>query len=403
MSGSRGTPVLRTASEITVHFDSSQRVVIQARGDMFRVDHLGLAILDVFSEPISVSEALDLLRSRISSLEQWVELSATIMRLWEGGVLRDSDKTESSSMPTSPLTNSRVHARMLNDRKRTEAFLDAIKVEVSPSDVVVDIGTGTGVLAVAAAKAGARHVYAIEARAIADVAQEVFDLNRVSDKVTLIRGWSDDIELPERANVLVTETIGNEPLAEGILNYVLDARSRLLTPDARLIPHRLRVLALPVELPTEVLNNHSPGEDRISDWRSWYGVDLTALLSRIGANTELLLVRGSKVSEWTLLGDPVALVDIDLGACEASQVDTTVSGIVKQAGSIDAVVGYFEAELAPGVRLSTDPRVAQPSSSWRCPVWVFGRPLNAEENDAFELRYISGMGGLVQGVTLIHE
>ena len=67
--------------------------------------------------------------------------------------------------------------------------------------------------------------------------------------MTLIPGWSRQIELPERANLLVAEVIGNEPLEEEILETTLDARNRLLVPGARLIPNALTLLARPVCYP----------------------------------------------------------------------------------------------------------------------------------------------------------
>src|SRR5439155_20231788 len=82
------------------------------------------------------------------------------------------------------------HARMLHDDRRTGDYLAALGQAVRPGDVVLDIGTGSGVLAVAAARAGARHVYAVEASDISEVAERVFAANGMEDRVTLIPGWS---------------------------------------------------------------------------------------------------------------------------------------------------------------------------------------------------------------------
>ena len=89
---------------------------------------------------------------------------------------------------------------MLHDDRRTGDYLAALAEAVRPGDVVLDIGTGSGVLAVAAARAGARRVYAVEASDIAEVAERVFAANGVTDTVTLVPGWSREIELPEPAD-----------------------------------------------------------------------------------------------------------------------------------------------------------------------------------------------------------
>ena len=90
------------------------------------------------------------------------------------------------------------HHSMLADELRTTSFLSAIKSSVKPGDVVVDIGTGTGVLSVFAAKAGASRVYAIEREPIIEVARDIASRNGLSDIITFIEGSSLDIEVPER-------------------------------------------------------------------------------------------------------------------------------------------------------------------------------------------------------------
>ena len=143
---------------------------------------------------------------------------------------------------------------------------------------MLDIGTGSGVLAVAAARAGARRVYAVEASDIAEVAERVFAANGVTDTVTLIPGWSRQIELPEPADLLVAEIIGNEPFEEEILETTLDARRRLLKPDARLIPHTLTLLARPLLLPDAEARQRAIGRAAVERWRRLYGMEFQPLL-----------------------------------------------------------------------------------------------------------------------------
>jgi len=121
---------------------------------------------------------------------------------------------------------------------RTDAFASAIARVVRPGDVVLDLGSGTGVLAILACRAGARKVFAVEQGHIADVAAMLIKDNGCADRVDVLHARSQDVELPERANVLVTETLGNLGFDEQILPAVLDARQRMLAPDARIVPAR---------------------------------------------------------------------------------------------------------------------------------------------------------------------
>ena len=172
-----------------------------------------IAILDKFSRLRTLADGLDSLRRLIVGLQDWVDLTCTISRLQQAGVLLD-ETGESPAFGQAGFAGQAVHVRMLNDRQRTSRYLAAIREVVRPGDVVVDIGTGTGILEAAAAAAGARHVYAIEATGVGSIAQAVFHDNRLADRTTIMRGWSTQLTLPERAEVLISEIIGNEPLSE---------------------------------------------------------------------------------------------------------------------------------------------------------------------------------------------
>jgi len=139
------------------------------------------------------------------------------------------------------------HFPMINDRPRNDAYHAAI-TRLVPGQRVLDIGTGTGLLAMMAAKAGAESVVACEADpVIADHAREIVALNRLSESIRVIPKHSTAItiglDLPQRANFLITETFSSDLLGEGILASIEHAHRELLTQDATVIPHRAAALA----------------------------------------------------------------------------------------------------------------------------------------------------------------
>ena len=113
------------------------------------------------------------------------------------------------------------HRTMLQDRVRTHAFKEAIFRHVRAGATVLDIGTGTGILALLAFQAGAERVYAIESTPFIDVAKKIAAQNGYQDRVRFIRGDSRDIRLPQKANILVSETMGSLGIDENILNISL--------------------------------------------------------------------------------------------------------------------------------------------------------------------------------------
>ena len=236
---------LQLAPGVRTRFDAAGHVLLDApNGTVVDLGPRGYAALSLFAEPLALGEAIERLEREAPATDFAPTMSVVNMLIEEGALVRPD-----GTAPASGWADPVEHARMLHDDRRTRDYLAALAEAVRPGDVVLDIGTGSGVLAVAAARAGARRVYAVEGSDIAEVAERVFAANGVDDVVTLVPGWSRHVELPEPADLLVAEVIGNEPLEEEILETTLDARRRLLKPDARLIPHTLTLLARPCSCP----------------------------------------------------------------------------------------------------------------------------------------------------------
>src|SRR5687768_17008994 len=276
---------------------------------------------------------------------------------------------------------------MLNDQPRTQRFLSAIAEVVRPGDVVVDLGTGTGILAMAAARAGARKVYAIEAGPVGPVAQKLFAANGLADRIELVAGYSTDIDLPERVDVLVTETFGNSPLSEEVLEIVVDARTRLLKPDARVVPGSVRVFGTPVIVPPAELSQFVFTPECLRQWQRWYDVDFTPLGS-VDRNALLThWLDRARVADWEPLTPTAPLIDIDLTALSDARVHGSADVPVERKGQLSGIAVHFDLRLSPGVSHSTDAWQSAPDNHWLVPIYFFVEPMDVCRGDVLRLSY----------------
>jgi protein arginine N-methyltransferase 1 len=262
------------------------------------------------------------------------------------------------------------HAHLVGDRQRTQALRAAIDATVRDGDVVLDIGTGTGLLAVYAAAAGARKVYAVESGDVADLASRVIVANGVDDRVVVVRGHSTEVELPERADMLISETLWNAGIGEGLLTSVGDARRRLMRADAAIIPRRLRVLVAPAGGPRL--------RHRVDRWDRSSGVDLRCLRS-IVAN----LPQAFRVDEGELVGGPAELAEITLTGAPELDMRGCARCAAVRSGTVDGLVVWFEAELARRVSLSNPPGA---ESSWSQALLPFQEPVAVEQGEDLAIR-----------------
>lgn len=152
------------------------------------------------------------------------------------------DDPEVRSRARHPFTAAvpRWHFRMLRDQRRNRAFDDALHRAVGPATRVLDIGSGSGLLAMMAARAGAASVVSCEMNpAVADVAQEIVALNGLDAKVKVIGSKStalDPEEMGGQADLIVAEIVSNDLLGESVLPVMEDAVRRLLKPGGTAIP-----------------------------------------------------------------------------------------------------------------------------------------------------------------------
>ena len=282
----------------------------------------------------------------------------------------------------------RLHLSMLNDRTRTGQYLTAIRELVRPNDVVLDLGTGTGILAIAAARAGARHVYALEGGTIAALAARIVEENGLSQTITVIPQWSNLVTLPERPTLLVTELIGNELLGEGLVAATVDARRRLLTPEARFIPSSLRLYCLPINIPEQEIANFAFTQSSLMQWQQWYdGISFHPLLEACRSYLLRSFVNPWSIRDWPRLGKPALLYECDLSTVETGIIDSETRLQAECAGHLSGLLMFFEAQLSPNLILSTDPAIVEAHNHWLSPLWIAADPVAVRSGDAFVVRY----------------
>uniref|UniRef100_A0A0K0DM16 MTS domain-containing protein n=1 Tax=Angiostrongylus cantonensis TaxID=6313 RepID=A0A0K0DM16_ANGCA len=163
------------------------------------------------------------------------------------------------------------HMLMINDKDRNEKFLDALRSTVLPSDHVLDIGTGTGLISVFAASCGASKITAVESNSfLYHLAKRVLNLNGVKN-AKVIQDYSfnyypDDTD---RADVVVSEILDCCAFGEGVIPTFLDAHLRLATSTARFIPANVTLFATLMESPSIFLS-HSFTSPSGKEFRSEY-------------------------------------------------------------------------------------------------------------------------------------
>lgn len=289
------------------------------------------------------------------------------------------------------------HLKMLNDRTRTLRYFEALREMVRPDSVVVDVGTGSGVLALAAAKAGARHVYAFEMGRMADAAEALFAGNGMADRITVLRGNAFDLGLPERADILVSETIGREPLEQYALELSIDARERLLKPDGILIPYGLTIHATPVEIPADELDRVHFTETTTARLAEWYDMDFSPLATAVVPR--VMFKPGRTVLNWPRLAAPAEVAHVDFARATDRFVEQSAVAKIDRPGTLNAVLVSFDLLLSPGSTFTTHPDHVSPDNSWKYTVEL-PEPVRVEPGAEVELTYRYRVPGKQSGVEI---
>lgn len=271
-----------------------------------------------------------------------------------------------------------MHQMMLADRLRMRAYDLALEQAVGPGDIVVDVGAGTLALSMLALRHGAEHVYAVEADPqMAAAAERIIRSNDLEGWITLIEGDARVARLPRKADVAVSEMMGNLGPEENMMEVLGAVARRNLRDGGRIIPRRMVTNLAAIEFDDE-------------GWGIWgenfLGYRMGAIQEFAEPQAHLHFFQRPP----RLLCAPDPIFDGVAGSRANGSLRTGRRLRITEPGTLHAIIGYFTAELADGVTLANFP--SYPGCNWAVWVWPL-RHAQVAPGDQIRVELCSPSGG----------
>ena len=266
----------------------------------------------------------------------------------------------------------RAYGAMIADSVRLGPYAKAIAAAVRPGDTVVEIGCGVGIFALLACRAGARRVFAIETDNSIQIARELATANGLANLIDFFQSDSRKTELPERANVIVSDIRGTLPLFGNAMTTLEDARQRLLAPGGIMIPQRDTLKAAVIEA-------HEYYSELTSPWeKSVDGLDISSTLSLI-----LNQDHSGSFHEQQLLTEPHDWGVLDYMIGTGTRVAAALDFQATRAGTGHGVCLWFDANLYEAIGYSCKPGTRTVYGQLFLP-WL--KPIQVEKEDKIHLQ-----------------
>lgn len=301
-------------------------------------------------------------RSRCFILGRWLRKSPQRKAWFYAPVKIETPAEKYRQTNSDYFSDLHAQERMLADEQRMAFYHEAIRRKIQPGDRVIDLGTGTGILAAFASRQGAGQVYAVDHSSIIEHARELAAENGI-ENVDFEDVHSSKLYLDEPVDVILHEQIGDFLFDEAMVPNVCDLRDRLLKPGGLILPSQFELFCEPMTL----------HDDRrvpyLWELTNVYGFDFSSMERSRPVDAEhhgLVSCDLGVVKHF--LGEPSPLVEVDLHTITESSLPLKVSFTrkVTQAGFLDGLVIFMKAKVDDDLVLSSSP--LDPN---RAPHWGF--------------------------------
>ncbi|KAK6945058.1 hypothetical protein RJ641_026160 [Dillenia turbinata] len=292
---------------------------------------------------------------------------------------------------------------MLSDRVRMDAYYNSIfsNKHHFVGKTVLDVGTGSGILAIWSAQAGARKVYAVEATKMAEHARELVKANNVQDVVQVIEGSMEDVTLPEKVDIIISEWMGYFLLRESMFDSVIFARERWLKPNGIMYPSHARMWMAPIRTGLTDQKKHDY-DGTMEDWlyfvddtKNYYGVDMSILTKPFDAEQRKYYLQTSlwnNLHPDQVIGTSAVIKEIDCLTATVNDIlqvrATFSSSITAEDTRLCGFTGWFDVHFRgrkenpaqQEIELTTAPSMDN-CTHWGQQVFLLHSPVRVHEGD----------------------
>jgi type II protein arginine methyltransferase len=275
------------------------------------------------------------------------------------------------------------HLPMMNEWDRNNAYYLGMQSAIAPGKSVLEIGTGSGLLSMMAAKLGAGNVVTCEAVSLlAETAQNIIEHNKYQNCIRVLPKRSFELEvgkdLPEKADILIHEIFSSELIAEHVLPAIEDAKHRLLKPGARIVPAAASIMIALV------------GGDDVGKYlhvENSFGFDL----QQFNAVTPKKIPLYREDLNPQLLSDDVEAFRFDfMNEASFPRQDKTLEIVSTAEGLCYGVIQWIRMEFDEQVCFENHPSHKKSVSNWQRTVFCFDEPIHVKP-------------GLVVSVSAAHD
>ena len=277
------------------------------------------------------------------------------------------------------------HLTMMNDESRNNAYFEAIQLAVDDGSFVLDIGTGSGLLSMMAAASGAGEVITCEtSKTIADMAKKIICSNGYGNTISVLNKKSTELiigkDLPQAADLVISEVLSAEFVGEGVRSTILDAKKRLLKTNGTMIPQSGSIRVSLLGNNPEILNAVTLSGS--------HGFDLSAF-SSISQRKFFLNLKDKPL----LLSTPEDAFCVNFyDENEITEQEKFIQLRANKDGLCLGLIQWLKVQLYKGIEYENNP--GENFSHWPTPLYIFDEPIALKMGDVLEIRAFLGEDSL---------